>query len=204
MALLDELITDPVSPIPKITDFSTAEIAVYSPKISSPQEDMYFILSELYAKLKTFDNFDVVVGTGETYTEPADAFTAGFRRMKLSSNVTITKTTTFTGFVFIDTNGYTMTFTGQTLTLSSETVFAQKSKLVGNLVLTNNSCTLFNVTLTGTLGLTSDYNDISNCDISGLVTLNSGSEYNRITVNRLRTSYTNSSGNTTNVIKDNV
>lgn len=160
--------------------------------------------------IKTFNNsiispntyFDATIGTGGDYAEPQDAFTAGKTRLKFLSNVTITKATTCSAFCIIDLNGFTLTFTGQTFTLTAGTTIS--GNLIGNLSISNNSVNLNKVTLTGTLTLIGDYITITECDISGVLTLNSGSEYNDVSNNRLRSGYTDNSSSLTNRITNNI
>jgi hypothetical protein len=120
------------------------------------------------------------IGTGGDYAEPADAITAGKTRLKLLSNVATTKTTTCTGSMIIDTNGFTLTFTGQIFTLSSGTRLF--GSFIGDLLITNNSTFLSGIILTGILTLDTD---VENCrildnDISGGLVDNSGNTTNLI------------------------
>jgi len=146
--------------------------------------------------------FDATVGTGGDYTEPADAFAAGKRRIKFLSNVSATKSTVFTGFAILDTNGFIFTFTGQTFTLSSETTLY--GKYTGSLTIANNSVILNAIILTGTLTLSADYCKISKCIISSTLTISAGAEYNNISDNTITGGLTNATPNITNVISRNI
>lgn len=64
----------------------------------------------------------------------------------------------------------------------------------------NNYTILNSCVLSSTLTISTDYNKIQDCKITGLITLSSGAEYNVIAGNTLTGGLVNSSGNNTNYI----
>ena len=77
-------------------------------------------------------------------------------------------------------------------------------KLTGAVTITGDKSIFTNCVFDSTVTISSDYCIINNCTIVGLLTLSSGAEYNNISNNTFTAGLTNSSGNTTNIIEDNI
>ena len=88
--------------------------------------------------------------------------------------------------------------------LGAGCIISNNPLLKNIIILVPNNVNVTGNTVSETISITSDYNKITNNIITGLLTLNSGSENNIIQGNTLTGGLTDSSASATNIIKDNI